>query len=302
MSETMRSGNDGLARLVRTALDEDVGAGDWTTLWTVEEDTLVRATVVAKERLVLSGLEPALEVFRQVDPQVLSTPQARAGDSLSAGSLILEMEGRARSILTAERTALNFLGRLSGVATLTRRFMDEVAGTRAQVIDTRKTTPGLRLLEKAAVRHGGGANHRTGLFDMVLIKENHIAAAGGITAAVIRVRKENRLHLPVEVEVTCREELEEALALGVSRILLDNMTLDELRDAVSLARTHGGETVELEASGNVRLETVGAIARTGVDFISVGALTHSAPNADVSLRIVSGLGGTAFDLPAGDGA
>ncbi len=205
-----------LGELVRAALAEDVGPGDWTTLWTVDAGVEREAVILAKEPLVVSGVRPAVAVFQAVDPGLGVSIVLDDGASAETGDVVLRVEGRARSILTAERTALNFLGRLSGIATLTRRFAREVEGTRARVIDTRKTTPGFRLLEKAAVAHGGGSNHRVGLFDMVLIKENHIAAAGGIRKAVDRVRSANHAGLEVEVEVTDLDELAEALESGVS--------------------------------------------------------------------------------------
>jgi nicotinate-nucleotide pyrophosphorylase (carboxylating) len=208
------------------------------------------------------------------------------GQRAHPGDVVLRVLGPLASILTAERAALNFLGHLSGIATHTRRFVDAVAGTGARILDTRKTTPGWRALEKEAVRAGGGTNHRMGLYDFVLIKDNHIAAAGGITAAVERVRASPRATgLPVEVEVTSLDELTEALGLRVERILLDNMSLGAMADAVRRARVLGPERPELEASGNVTLETVRSVAETGVDWISVGALTHSAGAADLSLRV-----------------
>jgi len=276
---------DDLDALVRTALAEDVGPGDWTTLWTVDEGARGRARVVAKEALVLAGTEAARRVFQQVDPSVRVECLVPDGTGVEAEDVVLRLRGPMRALLTGERLTLNFLGRLSGVATSTRRFMDRVAGTGARVIDTRKTTPGWRSLEKAAVVAGGGANHRMGLYDMVMIKDNHIAAAGGLTAAVQRVRGENRQGLSVEVEVGTLQELDEVLSLAVDRILLDNMTVKTLRQAVERAHEHDGPTPELEASGNVTLATVRAIAETGVDLISVGALTHSAPNADLSMRV-----------------
>jgi nicotinate-nucleotide pyrophosphorylase (carboxylating) len=200
------------------------------------------------------------------------------------GDEVLRVAGRARGILTGERLALNFLQRLSGVATVTRRYVDAVAGTRARILDTRKTTPGMRALEKAAVRAGGGENHRFGLHDMILIKENHVAAAGGITAAVRAVGAANERHLRVEVETRDLDEVREALEAGVDRILFDHMVPELLRQAVSLV-TESGQPVETEASGEITLETVGEVARTGVDFISVGAITHSAPALDLSLLI-----------------
>ena len=276
-------------RLVATALAEDVGPGDWTTLWTVPEDAVARAIVVAKQPLVVSGIEVVRRVFAAVDPALDVSVLLPDGASAGVGDVVLEVGGSARSILIAERTALNFLGRLSGIATLTGAFAARVSGTAARVIDTRKTTPGLRLLEKAAVVHGGGANHRIGLHDMVLIKDNHIAAAGGITAAVAGVRDQNSTELPVELEVTSLDQVREALDLGVERLLLDNMDPATLRQAVAIARAAGvGPSPELEASGNVTLDTIRAIAETGVDYISVGALTHSAPSADLSLRVIEG--------------
>ena len=225
----------------------------------------------------------------ELDPDAELEALRRDGDAVEPGDVVLRIRGEARAILTGERTALNFLQRLSGVATLTRRYVDAVAGTGARILDTRKTTPGWRRLEKAAVRAGGGDNHRAGLYDMVLIKENHIAAAGGITAAVQRVRERNSEGLAVEVEVTSPPELEEAVRAGVDRVLLDNMGLDELRAAVALAErtaaAAGRPRPELEASGNMTLERVRAVAETGVDFISVGALTHSATALDLSLLI-----------------
>jgi len=212
-------------------------------------------------------------------------PAARDGDPVRPGDVVLRAHGAAGSILTAERTALNFLQQLSGVATATRRYVDAVAGTGARVIDTRKTTPGMRMLEKAAVRAGGGANHRVGLHDMVLIKDNHIAAAGGITAAVTAVRRHNRAGLKVEVETTTPEEVEEALAVGADRIMFDNMPVPLLARMVERVHAAGAGRPETEASGGITLETIRAVAETGVDFISVGALTHSAPALDLSLRL-----------------
>ncbi len=270
--------------IVTLALAEDVGPGDWTTLWTVPEDREVGARIVAKAPGVLSGLGVAELVFRKVDPELRFTPELLDGDAVQKGNLVASLHGRARSILTGERVALNFLQRLSGVATLTRSYVDAITGTRATILDTRKTTPGLRRLEKAAVVAGGGSNHRFGLHDMVLIKENHIRAAGGITAAVEAVRIQNAAGLAVEVEVTSLDEAREALAVGVDRILFDNMPPALLREGVRLVKATA-PTVETEASGNVTLETVREIAETGVDFISAGALTHSAPVLDLSLLI-----------------
>ena len=272
--------------LIEQALVEDVGAGDWTTLWTVSEGATGIAEIRAKAPVVISGTALAQRVFAMVDADLRVTLDADDGAHLQPGDRLLSIEGPLRGILTGERAALNFLGRLSGIATLTRRFADAVAGSKAQVIDTRKTTPGWRALEKAAVRDGGGANHRMGLYDMVLIKENHIAAAGGIEAALRTVRTSNAAGLPVEIEVRTLEELQIVLDVGVERVLLDNMTPADLRRAVELSRASSQGGPELEASGNVTLDTVGAVAATGVDLISVGALTHSAPVADLSLRVV----------------
>ena len=272
--------------LIEQALVEDVGAGDWTTLWTVSEGATGIAEIRAKAPVVISGTALAQRVFAMVDADLRVTLDADDGAHLQPGDRLLSIEGPLRGILTGERAALNFLGRLSGIATLTRRFADAVAGSKAQVIDTRKTTPGWRALEKAAVRDGGGANHRMGLYDMVLIKENHIAAAGGIEAALRTVRASNASGLPVEIEVRTLEELQIVLDVGVERVLLDNMTPADLRRAVELSRASSQGGPELEASGNVTLDTVGAVAATGVDLISVGALTHSAPVADLSLRVV----------------
>ena len=248
-------------------------------------DARGHATVVAKSHLVVAGVEAAGAVFGAVDPALALGVVRGDGVRAGPGDVVLEVVGAAGRILTAERVALNFLGRLSGVATLTREFVEAVRGTGARIVDTRKTTPGWRHLEKAAVRAGGGINHRLGLFDMVMIKDNHIAAAGGITAAVERVRARDQARLPIEVEVRSGEELEEALTLGVDRILLDNMDLGTLARAVERAHRLGSDRPELEASGNVTLGTVRSVAETGVDLISVGALTHSAPVADLSLRM-----------------
>jgi len=286
MSGSVPSLEASTAALVAAALAEDVGPGDFTTQWTVPPGHMSRAVIVAKETLVVAGVAPVLAVFAAVDAELEVTAQVTEGDGVDADSVLFRLHGPTRAVLTGERAALNFLGHLSGVATQTRRFMDAVAGTRAKVIDTRKTTPGWRLLEKAAVRSGGGANHRVGLHDMVLVKDNHADAAGGVAIAAARAMGANDRGILVEVEVRTLEELGEILSLGVDRILLDNMDTDTLREAVARARALGGACPELEASGGVTLSTVRAVAETGVDFISVGALTHSAPSADVSLRII----------------
>ena len=270
--------------IIKAALAEDVGDGDRTSEWTVPADSNSEAVIVAKQRLTVAGLAVAADVFRTVDADLSVEFRVDDSEEVDAGDVVMAIAGPTRALLTAERTALNFLGRLSGIATLTRTFVSRVEGTRAVIVDTRKTTPGWRALEKMAVRAGGGSNHRMGLHDMVLVKDNHVAASGGLTAAIERVRTSNT-GLPVEVEVSTEGELTEALAAGVERILLDNMALDRLRDAVAFVRERAGESVTLEASGNVTLETVRDVAETGVDLISVGALTHSAPGADFSLRV-----------------
>jgi nicotinate-nucleotide pyrophosphorylase (carboxylating) len=270
--------------LIARALAEDLGeAGDVTAQATVPEDLRGRATVRQKAPGVVAGLDAFERVLHAVDPDLSFEPLTEEGVWREDGP-VLATEGSARSILAAERTALNIVGRLSGVATMTRRYADAVAGTGATILDTRKTTPGMRLLEKRAVVTGGGANHRIGLFDEILIKENHAAMAGGVGEAV-RAAHAHRPDLPLVVECQDLAEVRVALQAGASlglqrfRILLDNMAHDDMREAVALSDGR----VPLEASGNVSLTTVGAIAATGVDFISAGALTHSAPVLDLSL-------------------
>jgi nicotinate-nucleotide pyrophosphorylase (carboxylating) len=270
--------------LIDAALAEDVGAGDFTTLWTVPAGRRAEATIVAKAAGVIAGSEVAVEVFRRVDPHLQVEAVAGDGTAVAPGDVVMRIAGSARSILTGERTALNFLQQLSGVATVTRRYVDAVAGTGARVIDTRKTTPGMRLLEKAAVVAGGGSNHRVGLYDMVMIKDNHIAAAGGIMAAVEAVRVRNDRGLRVEIEAATLAQVGEALAARVDRVMFDNMDPETMRQAVALAAAVEPRP-ETEASGGITLETIRAVAETGVDFISVGALTHSAPALDLSLRL-----------------
>lgn len=268
-----------LPAIVAQALAEDVGSGDVTTLATVSADARARATIIQKQPGVIFGLDAAGETFRQLDPDARFERLAPEGEWRDGGP-VARIDGAARALLTGERTALNFLGRLSGVATAAATAARAVEGTGATVLDTRKTTPGLRALEKQAVRAGGAANHRFGLYDAILIKENHIAAAGGIAAAVGRARAAAP-DLPLEVEVRNPAEIDEALAAGAPRLLLDNMTPGELRAAV--AQVAG--RAELEASGGVTQETLRAVARSGVDFVSLGALTHSAPALDLSLLL-----------------
>jgi nicotinate-nucleotide pyrophosphorylase (carboxylating) len=270
--------------LIDAALAEDVGPGDFTTLWTVPAERQAEGRIVAKASGVVAGSEIAVEVFRRVDPSLQVTVDAADGTAVEPGDLAMTIRGSARSILTGERLALNFMQRLSGVATVTRRYVRAVEGTGARVIDTRKTTPGMRALEKAAVVAGGGANHRFGLHDMVMIKDNHIAAAGGITAAVEAVRRQNDRALRVEVETTNLDEVREALAVGADRIMFDNMSVELMRQAVALVRS-ADPRPETEASGGITLDTIRGYAETGVDFVSAGALTHSAPSLDLSLQL-----------------
>ena len=271
-----------LRALVRTALAEDVGAGDVTTAATVDPAARAIATITQKAPGAIYGLAVAEAVFRELDPTAESVRLVEEGRWREQGGPVLEVRGLAAALLTGERTALNFLAHLSGVATMAARAAREVQGTGARVLDTRKTTPGLRLLEKAAVAAGGAVNHRVGLFDEILIKENHIAAAGSIAAAVERARAAApALADRLEVEVRNPEEIDVALAAGAPRLLLDNMDLQQLRDAV--AQVAG--RAELEASGGVDLSTLRAVAETGVEWVSMGALTHSAPALDLSLTL-----------------
>jgi nicotinate-nucleotide pyrophosphorylase (carboxylating) len=270
---------------IAIALAEDLGSGDVTCQFFVAPERRGGARLFAKQTAVLAGVESAMEVFRRVDPGLALERVRSDGEAMEAGDTALIVTGPVSSILTAERVALNFLQRLSGIATLTRRFVDAVAGTSVRILDTRKTTPGLRFLEKAAVRAGGGKNHRFGLFDMVMVKDNHLAADADLEHLRERIRtlKSERPKIRIELEADTLEQVRGFLSLSsVDVILLDNMTLDEMKAAVRL----GGGRVEFEASGGVTLETVRAIAETGVDFISVGALTHSAPAVDFSLELL----------------
>ena len=270
-----------LRQLIEYALSEDLGAGDGTTDATIPAYAVSTAEVLAKQDLVLAGIDVAREVFRQLDPSVCFTPLSKDGDKIKACTVCARVSGKTRALLAGERVALNLLQHLSGIATLTAKYVERVRGTSAQVMDTRKTLPGLRQLEKYAVRMGGGKNHRMGLYDMVLIKDNHIKAAGGITAAVERVRARIQSASPIEVETGTLDEVKEALSAKADIIMLDNMPPALMREAVAFI---GGRAI-IEASGNVSLENVRDIARTGVDRISVGAITHSAPAADISMKI-----------------
>ncbi len=269
---------------IRNALAEDIGPGDATTNSVVPAGASMRGQLIAKQDGVIAGLDVAQAVYQTVDAQVDFRPQVEEGVRVTNRQVLALVSGQTRSLLTAERTALNFLGRISGIATLTRSFVEAVAGTKAVILDTRKTAPGLRLVDKLAVKRGGGQNHRIGLYDMVLIKDNHIDYAGSITAAVKRARA-GAPGLMIEIEARSLEDVREALTLGVERILLDNMTPEMMEEAVKIRDDFAGArhvVPLLEASGNVSLETVRRIAETGVDFISVGALTHSAKVFDVS--------------------
>lgn len=273
---------EGFTDLVRTALREDVGAGDVTTAATVSPDARGRALITQKAPGAIYGLAIAQEVFEQLDPDVEVERLVEEGRWREQGGPVLALSGALAALLTGERTALNFLAHLSGVASMAARAAREVLGTGAKVLDTRKTMPGLRTLEKAAVAAGGAVNHRAGLYDAILIKENHIAAAGGIERAVERARAASpELAGTLEVEVRDEQEIEQALAAGAPRLLLDNM--DEARLRAAVAQVAG--RAELEASGGVSLQTLGAIARTGVEWVSMGALTHSAPALDLSLTL-----------------
>jgi nicotinate-nucleotide pyrophosphorylase (carboxylating) len=266
---------------IRRALAEDIGSGDATTNNIVPADARMRGQIIAKQNGIIAGLDVARAVYETFDQHVEFSALTAEGSRVDKGCVIATVNGSARSLLTAERTALNFLGRMSGIATLTRQFVDAVAGTNAIILDTRKTVPGLRLLDKLAVKRGGGENHRIGLYDMILIKDNHIDFAGSISAAV-RLARANAHALMIEVEARTLDHLTEALSLNVERILLDNMSADQMREAVRITAGRA----KLEASGNVTLETVRSIAETGVDYISSGALTHSAKVFDVSFNYV----------------
>ena len=275
------AGTEEVASIVRCALAEDLGRGDVTTDSIVPAGTPAHGQFIAKAAGVIAGWDAVAAVFAALDRHVALQPIVHDGRDVRAGTVIGTVDGPARALLSGERVALNFLQRMSGIATMTRAFVRAVEGTRAIILDTRKTAPGLRPLDRLAVRLGGGTNHRFGLFDMALIKENHITAAGGVASAVRRVRANAPAGVPIEVEVRSLDELREALDLAPDRILLDNMDAVEMREAVRIADGR----VPLEASGGVRLETVAEIARTGVDYISVGALTHSVRALDISLEL-----------------
>jgi len=294
-------------RLVQTALEEDVGAGDATVLATIPAKAIGKARVLAREDIVCAGLPMAERVFLTLDPKMQIEQRVQEGAVVLKGDVLLHLNGKARAILTGERASLNFLGRLCGIATLVHQFVEKIAGTRARIRDTRKTTPGLRLLEKYAVRTGGGTNHRIGLYDAILLKENHIALAGGVKAALDQANAYAALHakpsaltayeeaiparatdtvLPIQIEVRDERELHEALSAGAESVLLDNMTPAEARQCVTIARGLQPECI-VEISGGITLENVRAYAETGADFLSSGSLTHSAPAANLSLLVDS---------------
>jgi nicotinate-nucleotide pyrophosphorylase (carboxylating) len=268
--------------VISRALVEDVGAGDVTSDSIIPADARMSGQIIAKQKGVIAGLDVAEAVYRTFDLLVEFTALAAEGSAVENRQVLAKVSGLARSLLTAERTALNFLGRMSGIATLTHQFVEAVAGTKAVILDTRKTAPGLRRVDKLAVKRGGGQNHRIGLYDMILIKDNHIDFAGSLEAAVLQARAAHK-NLEIEVEARTLEHVETALRLRVERILLDNMSIKMMEEAVRLANGQA----KLEASGNVTLETVRKIAETGVDYISCGALTHSATVLDVSFDYLS---------------
>jgi nicotinate-nucleotide pyrophosphorylase (carboxylating) len=267
---------------IQRALAEDIGAGDVTTESIVLPEACMHGQVIAKQAGIIAGLDIARAVYQMVDPLVDFQPKVEEGGRVDNCQVLALVSGRTRSLLTAERTAMNFLGRMSGIATLTNQFVEAVRGTKAVILDTRKTAPGLRLVDKLAVARGGGQNHRIGLYDMILIKDNHIDYAGSITKAVKRARAAARSQ-EVEVEAGTLEDVREALAIHVERILLDNMTPEKMAEAVKLTAGRA----RLEASGNVTLKTVRRIAESGVDYISIGALTHSTRVFDVSFDYLS---------------
>jgi len=271
--------------IIKQALKEDIGSGDITTLAIVPKEVMAKGRIIAKEKGVVVGLKIVEQVFKQADKKIIFKAKVKDGARVKSGKIIAEVSGPARGILTGERVALNFLQRLSGIATLTAKFAARVKGQGSRILDTRKTTPGLRLLEKYAVKMGGGTNHRIGLYDAILIKDNHIAIAGGISK-VAQTFRSAKLRKPIEIEAKTLSQVKQIVAakftLPVSRILLDNMNIKTLRQAVKMCKKAG---IKTEASGGVNLKTIRVIAKTGVDYISVGVLTHSAPALDISLEI-----------------
>jgi nicotinate-nucleotide pyrophosphorylase (carboxylating) len=288
----------GWSTLIDLAIAEDLGPGDLTSELTIPAAARCQARIEARAPIVVCGLFIAQEVFRRISPEVEFTARAGEGEAAAPGRRLADLEGPARAILAAERTALNFMGRLSGIATLTRRYVDAVSGTTTDIVDTRKTTPGWRVLEKFAVLCGGGVNHRQALFDGILLKDNHIAAAGGVTAAVRAALDGAPAAVRVQVEVESLEQALEACEAGADFLLLDNCTSSQI---IEMREALAGRAV-LEASGGITLENVRAYAKTGVDRISIGALTHSAPCADVALEIDAVLPGLEAGAPSTSGA
>jgi nicotinate-nucleotide pyrophosphorylase (carboxylating) len=269
-----------LDRIISEALQEDIGSGDVTTNLIVPHTTVSEAFMIAKADGIIAGLPIAREVFKKLDKKIFWKSLVKEGEHVFAGTEIVRLKGSYRALLTGERTALNFLQRISGIATITSKYADQLEGLNTVILDTRKTAPGLRMLDKYGVKMGGGTNHRIGLYDMVLIKDNHIKAAGGIIEAVMQIKNNLKRKIKIEVEATNLEEVDLALNAGVDIIMLDNMPLKQMKKAVNLI----GGKVKVEASGGVNLKSVRAIAETGVDFISVGALTHSVKALDISMN------------------
>jgi nicotinate-nucleotide pyrophosphorylase (carboxylating) len=278
-----------VAKLIEMALEEDLGSGDVTTDNLIPPELSASGQIVAKEKLVLAGCDVARRVFERLDAGIAWQPHQADGDSVDAGEVVVTVSGNLRALLTGERTALNFLQRLSGIATLTRAYSHKIPAEGARLVDTRKTTPGWRVLEKYAVRIGGGGNHRMGLYDGILIKDNHIVACGGVAAAVTRIRRRVSHLLKIEVEAATLDDVRDALSVGVEVIMLDNMDIDQIRKAVAMIAGRAA----IEVSGNITAERLAQLARTGIDIISVGALTHSAQCVDMSMRI-TGSGGRPF--------
>ena len=276
--------DDKIKHLIELALSEDIGKGDLTSEAAIEENLKAKGIIVAKEEGVIAGLEIAKMVFHQLDPNLVFESSFEDGNKVMKKEKVATLKGKVKSILSGERTALNFLQRLSGIATLTSKYLEKIKDTQVKILDTRKTTPGLRALEKYAVKMGGGENHRMGLFDMILIKENHIKAVGNISKA-IQNAKTKYPNERIEVETKNLEEVKEATSSGADWIMLDNMSIEEIKKAVKVIRSSQKE-IKIEASGGVNLNNVREIALTGVNFISVGALTHSAPALDFSLLLV----------------
>ena len=276
-------GMDNIKTFISNALREDIGPGDLTTEALIQPDIEGKAELIAKEPLILAGIEVAREVFHQVNQDINFLGRHPDGEDLSSSTVIATISGPLRSLLTAERVALNLLQRLSGIATLTRQYVNGIEGTKAKIVDTRKTTPGLRALEKYAVRIGGGKNHRFGLFDGILIKDNHIAAVGSLTEAVKKAREKAPHTLKIEVETENLDQVREAISAGAEIIMLDNMDIETMKEAVKLIN---GKAL-IEASGGINLNNVRQVAETGVDLISVGAITHSARSMDISMEIAN---------------